>query len=533
MVLSWLGQLLTVTLHDPDLDFRGELDGLDVSCFPEDEAWLFEAGRSLLLEGRNPKDDDWETRVVERLTRWSEHPGESPISWMPFPFGGSDWSIEDDLWLNLRIMWVGPDCLRTVEQVREARRWVELIDNATNEVFTAEELPDDLLVGVGELLIESEAWDPSPPAGMQGKAAASSVVDSVLPPDAAQTNTPAAKPSLADCIVPWQHQDHVHELDLIDGWLEPGVVSMLTGPPGVGKTMCATGIARSVATLEPWLGSPVSADAGPVIYWAAEDPGSAPERFRAHEMQFGGSDAGRLFVVKPPSGRLLTLADLEWVEALHGAATRLGASLVVIDTLSVAGGLEDENGAGEVGQLMARLVGIASDTGAHVMVVHHPPKNAGGLRGSSALLGSAREVLELATDADGTRLRMTKRNNGPKPRPKSVQVIEVEGARRYRDGSTGTVGVMVIDAAQAAGRAEDDMIVLEIVRAAAADLLPAEVRLTSMLPAVSAALPGWNVSKLKRWRDRFVKIGRLDKGTREGFVSVPDGTSDLIVTSAP
>ena len=330
---------------------------------------------------------------------------------------------------------------------------------------------------------------------------------------------------LDGCIIPWEEAQCEREPDLIEEWHQPGVVSLFTGPPDSGKTMAAVGMASSIAAGGPWLGSTISQGAGPVIYWGAEDSQAIPERIAAHKAHFELSySADRLHVVRNPAGRRLTLSDTAWVETLLRRASELGASLIVIDTLSLAGDLEDENGAGEVGRLMARLIRLADESGAHVMVLHHPPKGGSGPRGSGALLGAARQVFELVSDKDGTRLKMTKNNNGPKSRPKSVEIVSVLGIRQIRGGRREDVGVMVLDTAESAARAEDDEVVLDLLRTLGGE--DGLITMSALGTAVNRELE-WKRSKLNRWRDRMAPQGRIEYVKNRG-VRLPQRPEDRL-----
>ena len=391
IVLEWLGQLLTVTLHDPDQDFRSELDGLEVGWFGEREAWLFEAGRALLVEGRNPKDDDWETHVVERLTHWSTHLSESPISWLPFPFGGSDWSIEDDLWLNLRLMWIGPGgCLRTVEQVREARRWVDLI--ATNEVFTAAELPDDLLVGVGELLIETEAWDPSPPAGTQGKAAAPSATgDSVLPPLAATTAPAQPATSSLEILTFRELSDAVGARPapsyLIRGILACADYGVLAAEPKAGKTWAMTDAVVSVASGSPFLGSFEVDTTGPVLVFAGEGGDRKIKRRIEAVCRSRGVDPDSIADRVHVCLRAPHLADQEAMRLVAVAIARIRPVLVIIDPLYLAARGANTADLAEMGAHLEAIQSVCQLAGAALLIAHHWNKTGLG-RGSSRMSGA-------------------------------------------------------------------------------------------------------------------------------------------------
>jgi hypothetical protein len=272
----------------------------------------------------------------------------------------------------------------------------------------------------------------------------------------------------------------------------------------------------SIATGTLWLGTPVSCTAGPVIYWGAEDPYAIPDRIKAWGVHNGiDVPRDRLLVVRRPAGRKLTLADLSWLDALTRGAVRLGASALAVDTVSVAGGLEEENANAEVGELMARCHTLAHETGMHITVLAHTPST-GALRprGATAFYDNARQVLGIVADGKGRRISMTKNNNGPKPRPKSVRIEGVPGIRQIKGEEPQSVGVMVIDASEEAGRAEDDEIVLEVLRSLGGEVC--HVPVLKLHAAIPPELE-WSRAKVYTWCKRMVPRGRLEWVKKRGL----------------
>jgi hypothetical protein len=99
--------------------------------------------------------------------------------------------------------------------------------------------------------------------------------------------------------------------------------------------------------------------------------------------------------------------------------------LVIIDTMSVAFSLENENDNAQVAAVCKRLKRIEVETGAHIMGIHHGGKNQeAGARGASAWRANVDNMLSCAADRNEI-------TGECKNRRLSVS--------KYRDGSEGPV----------------------------------------------------------------------------------------------
>jgi RecA-family ATPase len=183
--------------------------------------------------------------------------------------------------------------------------------------------------------------------------------------------------------------------------IEESSVVATVGAPNVGKTLFAIDLGLHVAANATWFGLKVAG--GPVVYFAAEAPGSVVMRARAAERQ---KFQRRLaFYIAPAAPGLggeassagdaeRVIATIREVESIEG----LSVKLIMIDTLASCLGDGDENSDG-----MIRLVGaakhIAKITCAAVMVVHHPSKADGaGLRGHGSLAAAVDTIFAIAVD---------------------------------------------------------------------------------------------------------------------------------------
>lgn len=176
-------------------------------------------------------------------------------------------------------------------------------------------------------------------------------------------------------------------------------VGMLFGPSSAGKTFAAFDLEMAIAMgRERWCGRLVKQ--GPVLHVAFEGGRGAGKRLLAAVHEHG--DPGAMLAIldnAPPLNKASENAGVEMIiAAADGLAMNAGmrVSLIVIDTLSAAAAGDDENSAGEMSAVVAKLKTIAERTGAAVLAIHHTGKDRqNGMRGSSALRGNADFVIEL------------------------------------------------------------------------------------------------------------------------------------------
>jgi hypothetical protein len=187
---------------------------------------------------------------------------------------------------------------------------------------------------------------------------------------------------------------------LLKGLLSPAEMSVWWGPPKCGKSFLMLHAAYAIAQGRSVFGRRVKAC--PVLYVAAEGEAGLAARLRAIRDEFG--DAPRFHLIAQPVDLLRPGGDLDNVRRA-AQDSRIGAKLIVLDTLArmMAGG--DENGPEDMGRFIANVGGLRSDTGAHVVVIHHGTKNPNGStpRGHGSLIGAADAVVEVSKAEDGNR----------------------------------------------------------------------------------------------------------------------------------
>lgn len=173
-------------------------------------------------------------------------------------------------------------------------------------------------------------------------------------------------------------------------------VAILTGPPGAGKSFISTYLAECLATDKAFFGEVPDEKCGTIVL-AAEGASSLGPR-----LSVLGPDGAKLPISGTATNALYDQsAWQDIVKALHAECDyvektfdkRVG--LIVLDTLSASGLIVDENNNTDCAKAMKKLDTLSRELDALVLVLHHPPKSGGGVRGGSSLLGSADYVLEI------------------------------------------------------------------------------------------------------------------------------------------
>lgn len=175
---------------------------------------------------------------------------------------------------------------------------------------------------------------------------------------------------------------------LIDGLLGHAEMSVVYGHPGSGKSVFVEDAALKIAAGVEVHGRPVRR--GAVLYVALERRKLVERRAIAFRIKHGLADLP--FAI---AGGVIDLRETANAQALVAVAKEVEAEtgepvvLVIIDTLSraLAGG--DENSPKDMGAIVKASGVIGQGTGAHVMFIHHMPKESESMRGHGALLGAA------------------------------------------------------------------------------------------------------------------------------------------------
>jgi hypothetical protein len=220
---------------------------------------------------------------------------------------------------------------------------------------------------------------------------------------------------------------------LWDYWLPMGMLTLLVGEPGIGKSALALGLVSSVIRSDRLPDGALIQAAGKVV-WVETEAGQ--------QINLGRAKAWRLPLDKImiastnnvfPDGHLdkgSTLASLQQ------AASQEGVRLVVVDSLRGAH-RGDENSSNIV-DLMAKLASLARDRHIAVLVVHHVRKqqiqddddriSLDRVRGSSAILQTPRVVWAVdqpgSSGNDLVRLYQIKNNLARFPHALGFQITD-------------------------------------------------------------------------------------------------------------
>ncbi len=175
---------------------------------------------------------------------------------------------------------------------------------------------------------------------------------------------------------------------LVKGLLDASAFSVGYGDAGCGKTFIALDIALHVALGRPWFGRKVRQ--GLVVYIAAEAGLSIADRLTAFAFHHDIEAAGVPFYVVPDAPDLAN--DDGDVAALVDLLRELPDPpvLIIVDTLARCMGGRSEDHAEDMGAFISACDQLRTETGAHVLVVHHTGKDKSrGARGSIALRAAA------------------------------------------------------------------------------------------------------------------------------------------------
>jgi hypothetical protein len=190
---------------------------------------------------------------------------------------------------------------------------------------------------------------------------------------------------------------------LVQGIIEQGTVTAVTGPPGSGKTFLLIDLAAHIADGSAWFGRKVAA--GAVLYIAAEAALSV-ERRSALVRRVKFRNAGLpIKIVQEPAllgDEIHSPIDRKGIEALVDQTAvefKRAVAVIVIDTVAASMGNGSENLDG-----MQRLAGaanmLAAELGVAVILNHHPNAAGTALRGHGSLLGTVSHGFQIDVKGD-------------------------------------------------------------------------------------------------------------------------------------
>ena len=185
---------------------------------------------------------------------------------------------------------------------------------------------------------------------------------------------------------------------------------MVFGEPNCGKSFAVLDLVMSIE-----LGKPYGADERKVVqsktlYALAEGLYGFRSRLLAYADHHKLAPTSRVPDIVTTAPNLMTKED---TATMVEEATRIGAKLIVIDTLHAATPGADENSAQDMGLLLANCRILSAAIQGVVLLIHHSGKDTSkGARGSSSLNGAVDTSIEIE-DTNGIRTaRVRKQRDG-------------------------------------------------------------------------------------------------------------------------
>jgi hypothetical protein len=179
---------------------------------------------------------------------------------------------------------------------------------------------------------------------------------------------------------------------LIRGLLPRNGLVIDGGISGVGKTFIEVDMAVALASGGDWFGQPVRERVG-VVYIAAEGQSSIQRRFIAAKRHRGIEDeklpiavpAWSSIDLRDPKKRIEVIGKLKAISAQMQERFGVRLGCIILDTISAACSMKDENSSAEAAAVCRELREIIDATDTTLVAVHHFGKTQeSGLRGSSA-----------------------------------------------------------------------------------------------------------------------------------------------------
>lgn len=218
---------------------------------------------------------------------------------------------------------------------------------------------------------------------------------------------------------------------LVPGWIPFGMLTMLVGPPGHGKSAFALWLARTIITGTNWFNGTRGPGKPGYVLWCDTEGSAAITVQRIKDWGLPAKWIKVPFDDDPLTP--ISLSNAGHLERIEAVIDTYAVMLVVIDSLRGAHG-GDENSS-KVAEVLQALAGIAERTRAAVLIVHHTRKlhfdeeiSADASRGSNAIVAMVRSQLGIDKpdkDVDCFRLQMLKENLGLKPKPVGFGISKV------------------------------------------------------------------------------------------------------------
>lgn len=204
-------------------------------------------------------------------------------------------------------------------------------------------------------------------------------------------------------------------------WLWPnriplGMLTVLSGNPGIGKTFVVADLAARISTGSDFPDAPNGHGPGSVLFLNLEDHLSATQRPR---LDAASADTNKVVTISSVSvanedgsetTEFLSLETLP--EAIRSAAEQLGdLRLVVVDPLAEVLAGVNGNESGPVRQALRPLIQLAEELEIAIVLVHHNRKGTGShsserLSGSLQIGATVRTIWEFFLDPNNEERRL-------------------------------------------------------------------------------------------------------------------------------
>lgn len=210
-----------------------------------------------------------------------------------------------------------------------------------------------------------------------------------------------------------------------DGWLPKGMLTILAGESGGGKSSLALRLAACFLRRDPWPdGTKFDGDLGAVLWCEAE----AAQAINLDRAKKWGLPIKKIYTPLDNPLQDWRLDNPDFLGKLASKAMLPEVRFIVVDSLRGATG-GDENSS-ELGNKVMWLAALARDCGKPILLTHHLRKrgifdldgiNQDRLRGSSAIIQPARVAWALdrpdQNQKEALRLQQIKNNLAPYPEP--------------------------------------------------------------------------------------------------------------------
>lgn len=212
---------------------------------------------------------------------------------------------------------------------------------------------------------------------------------------------------------------------LVADLLQENTIAMLAGPGGLGKSFLALAIARALACGAPFFGK--KTQQGKTLYVAAEGVSAFGDRVHAWNEAHPSLSVPADAIAYVEQG--VNLKDPQSVETLARMVREGDYSLVILDTLSQLGYLDNENNNAEVALTFRAIKSIRdAREGTAILVLDHTPVGGGKVRGATSKRDNSDTVImaiPVGEDGEDGFTLSTKNDHGGKQ--KDGKAIEWHG----------------------------------------------------------------------------------------------------------